>query len=397
MVIKKGVIFLKKKLFACVLATSLATSFLLPNVEKYIHHPVVEAAEPVAPAFSDVGSLDSKTKTKIQQLVDKGIISGFTDNTFRPNQEVTRGQFALFISRALKLPQSREQLSGTLSDVTPAVSTYDGIVKVLNMGIVTGYLDGKFRPNSPITRNEMAIMIDKALQLTGEYEIKEELTYSDKGSIGKSAYEPIQRLTQYGIMKAYSGSAFKGVQKGTRLETVLSIWELLRVIEEHEARQSAFFKPAMSDEEARLLHDEGKPYEYRGFWFKPLPFDPDAIQVELDENGNWVEVPGPYLPTYVNEGNFALRKVFPGDAIKVHGNLYEIGVPRAFNVKLQEHYVEHSLVNEGFHYIVYGGLDMTKEEFATTFRSIEVGEKRIAKAALFEKKSQRLYSVTFLE
>lgn len=77
----------------------------------------------------------------------------------------------------------------------------------------------------------MAIMLDNALKYKGSYQQKANLTYTDKGSIGKAAYEPVQRLTHYGIMGAFSGNAFRADVKGTRLSTVLSIYELLNLVE----------------------------------------------------------------------------------------------------------------------------------------------------------------------
>ncbi len=91
-------------------------------------------------------------------------------------------------------------------------------------GIVSGYGDGKFKPNDYISRSDMAIMLDRALQTKGNYTQKATLSYTDKGSIGASAIAPVQRLTYYKIMDAFTGTKFATSTKGDRLQTVLSIY-----------------------------------------------------------------------------------------------------------------------------------------------------------------------------
>ncbi len=178
-------------------------------------------------AFKDIQTLDQETITKINKLTQMNIISGYTDNTFRPNENVTRGQFALFISRALSLPSPKKP--NTFKDVSVKVSTYDGIIKSLEAGIIQGYTDNTFRPNELITRAQMAIMLEKALQYKSTFKLKtEDLPYVDKNSIGKSAEESVKRLHYYGIMTQHKGKSFSPETKGNRVDTVMSIYNLLK-------------------------------------------------------------------------------------------------------------------------------------------------------------------------
>lgn len=208
---------MNQKLFLSALAAAVAAPAVIAPIQ-------AEAAT----AFSDIGKLDKVTQDKIQTLVSKGIINGFTDGTFRPADYVTRGQFALFISKALELPAPKKPAS--FKDVTPKVSTYDGIVRAYEAGIIKGYTADRFSPQETITRSQMAIMLDKALQYKASYPAKAQLTYTDKGSIGASSQEAVQRMTHYGIMGGYNGGkAFAPTSKGDRLMTVLSIHELMQV------------------------------------------------------------------------------------------------------------------------------------------------------------------------
>lgn len=204
-----------KKLFLSMLAIFLVVPLIGKSTEVY-----------AKTSFKDVPTSHA-AYDKIQTLVDLGVIHGYTDGTFRPSEKVTRGQFSAFVARALDLPAKNSNKK--FSDVTSKVANYDGIIKALGAGIIVGYPNGKFKPNETISRSDMAIMLDRALQLNGSYSKKATLTYSDRNSIGKSAYEPVQRLTHYKIMGANSGSNFSPSIKGDRLTTVLSIYELLSV------------------------------------------------------------------------------------------------------------------------------------------------------------------------
>lgn len=176
--------------------------------------------------FSDVKS-GTYEEEVINYLVGRGIVNGFSDGTFRPDIEVTRGQFALLVSRALELPSSES----SFPDVPKTAKTYDGVSKVFKAGIVKGYPDGSFKPDEPIKRSDIAIMLDRALQLEGNYDKKVTLSYTDKGEIGESSLEAIQRLTYYGILTGNNGNAFEPDVKGTRISTAISIYKLLEVLE----------------------------------------------------------------------------------------------------------------------------------------------------------------------
>ena len=204
----------KKSLFIAALALSVSTPAFVQTTE--IHAETI--------AFKDIPA-SHPHKAKIDLLVEKGVIAGFVDGSFGPTVNVNRGQFASFIARALKLPTPSNPKA--FKDVGKQSSVYDGVVKAQAAGIISGYLDGRFRPSDVITRSDMAIMLDRALQYKASFTQKATLTYSDKGSIGNSALAPIQRLSNYKIMGAFKGTSFSPNTHGDRMSTVLSIYQLM--------------------------------------------------------------------------------------------------------------------------------------------------------------------------
>jgi hypothetical protein len=98
----------------------------------------------------------------IASAVDKGIITGFPDNTYRPGEPVTRAQMAIFLDRAFQLEDSNQ--TNRFVDVSPGMKAYQAILNVHASGIAFGYEDGKYRPELPVTRGQFAAFLARALE-----------------------------------------------------------------------------------------------------------------------------------------------------------------------------------------------------------------------------------------
>ena len=112
-----------------------------------------------ASVFSDIAG--SPHETAIEALVAQGITQGYDDGTFRPQAQVTRGQVATFLARGLQIPSEPGQ---RFSDV--AGSPHEGAIYALVVaGVIDGYADGTFRPQEPLRREHMAAILTRALDL----------------------------------------------------------------------------------------------------------------------------------------------------------------------------------------------------------------------------------------
>ncbi|QOY37110.1 S-layer homology domain-containing protein [Anaerobacillus isosaccharinicus] len=96
----------------------------------------------------------------IESAAALGIITGFPTGEFRPSQPVTRGQMAIFLSRAFKLEQESEQ---SFIDLRESMSSYIHVKRILAANITQGYPGGTFRPDQQITRGEFAALLARAL------------------------------------------------------------------------------------------------------------------------------------------------------------------------------------------------------------------------------------------
>ncbi len=93
----------------------------------------------------------------IDSIAEAGITKGFPNGTFRPDQAVTRGQMASFLTRALDLPPSPDDW---FDDDDNSVHD-EAIDSIAEAGITTGFSDGTFRPEEPVTRAQMASFLDR--------------------------------------------------------------------------------------------------------------------------------------------------------------------------------------------------------------------------------------------
>ncbi|MGB4198666.1 MAG: S-layer homology domain-containing protein, partial [Tepidanaerobacteraceae bacterium] len=98
----------------------------------------------------------------IAKWVQQGLISGYTDGTFRPDNSITRAEFMALVNRAFGFD---EKAAIGFSDVSANDWFYDEIAKAVKAGYISGYQDGTVKPNQEISRQEAAVALCKALNL----------------------------------------------------------------------------------------------------------------------------------------------------------------------------------------------------------------------------------------
>ncbi|KEO82277.1 S-layer homology domain-containing protein [Tumebacillus flagellatus] len=104
-------------------------------------------------------------KNSIESLASKMVISGFGDGTFRPNDTVTRAQFATMLVKSLGL-QDKSKPAGTqtFTDVQPDAWYNSYVETAFYTNLISGVGDGRFAPDDKITAQDMAVMVARALK-----------------------------------------------------------------------------------------------------------------------------------------------------------------------------------------------------------------------------------------
>ena len=110
--------------------------------------------------FSDVKG--TKYETAINELIDLGIVTGYPDGTYKPNENVTRAQLAKIICEALKLEEVTDSI--TFSDVASNHWAMKYIKTASKNNIITGYTDGTFKPEANVTYAEAVTMVMRAIR-----------------------------------------------------------------------------------------------------------------------------------------------------------------------------------------------------------------------------------------
>ena len=142
---------------------------------------VAAAGTTAVPAFTDTAGLSAEIQAAITALASHGITLGTSATTFGPDDNVTREQMAMFLSRFADIAKDHagsaiqsEKGTGTYNYKDIASASFEGmesIIRLFNIGVTEGYCAAascsqSYRPSDDITRAEMASMITRLLNHT---------------------------------------------------------------------------------------------------------------------------------------------------------------------------------------------------------------------------------------
>ncbi len=138
----------------------------------------------------------------VSELASRKVISGFLDGSFRPEQPMTRAEFASQLARAfnLSLVYNPQQFIDISSESWAAKD----IQSAIQMGFLTGYPDGMFFPNQPISRIQVLTALAKGLNLNSSSSSKVVLRYfQDYDQVPSWAINPLVAATEAGLVVNY--------------------------------------------------------------------------------------------------------------------------------------------------------------------------------------------------
>ena len=196
-----------------------------------IQPPVTQP--PVNVSFNDLAG--HWAKDSVLQLVYLDIIKGYPDNTFQPDNKITRVEATAILARALKLSPGNETelLSFSDQDSIPAWAR-GNVAAAVYAGLIKGYPEESdkftFRPNNPISRAELATIAARIIvQKTGSAQAPE-AAFADASTIPDWAKEGINIAASKGIITGYPDNTFKPGNEITRAETATMILRLMNLL-----------------------------------------------------------------------------------------------------------------------------------------------------------------------
>lgn len=137
-----------------------------------------------------------------------GIINGYPDGTFRPSANVTRAQFITMLYNAFG---EKTEGTLDFKDASTIAGAYsDAVIWGVENKIINGYSDGTFRPNQEISRAQMATFLYRYLCTIGEFDESDlaPVGYKDEGNIASPYVDAVNAISNLGIMNGTGANMF---------------------------------------------------------------------------------------------------------------------------------------------------------------------------------------------
>lgn len=165
-------------------------------------------------AFSDINN--HWAKEYIKKLFNEKVVSGYPDNTIRPDISITREEAITIIVKALGYePVANPDLK--FKDTASIGDWAKGYIAIgVEKGIIKGFDDNTFRGSKKCSRSEFVTMLLRAMDLSGEN--TNVLTFDDTEDIPQWAFTYIEKAVSMGIIKGYPDNTVKPIKDVTRAE-----------------------------------------------------------------------------------------------------------------------------------------------------------------------------------
>lgn len=158
-------------------------------------------------------------QAEMEYLLSKGIVSGYPDGTLKPDNPITRAEFVRIINNVIG---SSKVANVSFKDVKKTDWFYTDVAKAVKVGYVQGYGDNTFRPNNLITREEAAKIIVAAFGLEHE-DFNKDSSFTDNHKISNWAKEYVYILKNKKYIAGYPDGTFRPKNPITRAEAMKMI------------------------------------------------------------------------------------------------------------------------------------------------------------------------------
>lgn len=173
--------------------------------------------------FGDIDSVEW-AREAIEYLASENIVSGVEDGVFKPNDTVTREQFATMLVKAFNL-------NGGNSDFTDLDNNhwaFDAVSAAYANGIISGISDTEFGTGRNITREDMATMLYRASQKMGITLNDGDINFTDSEDISDYAFEAVKAMNNSGVISGYSDGTFGPKDNATRAQAAQMLYMLIK-------------------------------------------------------------------------------------------------------------------------------------------------------------------------
>ena len=179
-------------------------------------------------AYADVYVTDISghwAEKVIDVWLEKGYITGYADNTFRPGNDVTRAEFARIlygVGAETELDRAAIDTGVSFSDVSSDDWYYEPVMHLATAGIINGYSDGTFRPNAKITRQDAATILGRFFNISGDSSDKTG-GFADEDRIAAYAKPYFNGMVENDYISGYTDNTLRPAALIKRLPSIKKI------------------------------------------------------------------------------------------------------------------------------------------------------------------------------
>ena len=163
---------------------------------------VTTPSAPTSERFIDIGA-HAWAADAINALADEGIIKGTSENTFAPAANITRADFAILLVRAFKLESENEE---NFADVAESDYFAKELAVARNTGLTNGIGDNKFAPRNNITRQDMMVIVYRALVAMEKKFDTKAIFAPDFANVADYAKDAVAALVNAGLVNGKNGN-----------------------------------------------------------------------------------------------------------------------------------------------------------------------------------------------
>ncbi|PRX71620.1 S-layer family protein [Cohnella sp. SGD-V74] len=182
----------------------------------------------VTKTFADITHLPWAKKS-IEVLASKGVITGTSSTAFSPSRSITRADYMLLLVRTLELNADTSSVKG-FSDVAPGSYYEEGMAVAKALGIAQGFSDNSFRPNETISRQDMMVLTARALQQYGRLQAADSAarldSFQDRDLIAKYAVPYVASLVNDGLIEGSDKGRLNPEGSASRAEAAVFLYRI---------------------------------------------------------------------------------------------------------------------------------------------------------------------------
>jgi hypothetical protein len=195
-------------------------------------HRTVTPEEPTTPTTCSFMDLEGHwAKAAVCEAASLGIIKGISATIFQPDTNVTREAFVLMLTRAMNISSDPVHSSQSFPDVNDISEESRAALQIaIDKNIITGYPDGTFRPQGMITRTELAAMLARAMKWSPV--VVKNAVFADDASIPVWAQSYVRTVQANGLLQGREGNRFVPHGITTRAEAVVVMLRLRKSLDE---------------------------------------------------------------------------------------------------------------------------------------------------------------------